>query len=166
MRLCLVRHAKAEERGPAWPDDRLRPLSAKGWSRMETAALGLTALVEPALIVSSPLVRAAQTAEILQKAFHLPGVHFSDALCSGDPEAMLQELNRQPASDLLVVGHEPDISELLSTLLAASPALVRSRFGTGAAALTESDGALAPGTSVLHGLFQNRVLRRLGRAPG
>ena len=63
--LYLVRHAVAEERGPAWPDDTLRPLTERGQRRFARAATGFVRLEGvPDSILTSPLVRARQTAEI------------------------------------------------------------------------------------------------------
>ena len=64
--LYLVRHGVAEERGPKWPDDGKRPLSADGMSRLKKSARGLDRLdVKFDVILTSPLVRARQTADIL-----------------------------------------------------------------------------------------------------
>ena len=64
--LYLVRHAIAAERGDKWPDDTKRPLTHKGAARMRQAVEGLRALgVEIDLVLTSPLVRAEQTADIL-----------------------------------------------------------------------------------------------------
>src|ERR1044072_5656017 len=67
--LYLIRHAIAAERGDAWPDDSKRPLTESGIARMRKAARGLARLdVTIDLILSSPLVRARQTADIVAAA--------------------------------------------------------------------------------------------------
>src|SRR5205807_5014428 len=68
MDLYLVRHAVAFEHGdPAYPDDDERPLTEKGRRQCRKAAAGFLELVDaPALILTSPLPRATQTAELLQ----------------------------------------------------------------------------------------------------
>src|SRR4030095_12916268 len=64
--LYLVRHAIAEERGEKWPDDGKRPLTPDGMTRMRKTARGLERLgVTVDVILSSPLVRTRQTADIL-----------------------------------------------------------------------------------------------------
>src|SRR5258706_7668086 len=69
--LYLVRHGVAEERGDAWPDDAKRPLTDEGISRMRKVTRGLAELgVSLDLILTSPLVRARQTAEILAAGLH------------------------------------------------------------------------------------------------
>ena len=64
--LYLIRHGVAEERGDAWPDDAKRPLTEDGMSRLRKAARGLARLgVAFDVVLTSPLVRARQTAEIV-----------------------------------------------------------------------------------------------------
>src|SRR5947209_13148449 len=85
--LYLVRHGVAEERGEKWPDDTKRPLTADGVERMRKAARGLERLdVQLDVILSSPLVRARQTAEILSSALegHPPIVN-CEPLAPGGP---------------------------------------------------------------------------------
>src|SRR5262249_48637670 len=73
MRLYLMRHGPAGERATWTDDDQLRPLTEKGDRRMRSAAEGLK-LLNPVVdtLLSSPLVRARQTAEIVGAAFNLP----------------------------------------------------------------------------------------------
>ena len=62
----LVRHGLAAEQGPEFPNDDDRPLTSEGVQRMRVQVLGLRALdVRLDRVLTSPLVRAAQTAEIL-----------------------------------------------------------------------------------------------------
>src|SRR6187551_608343 len=68
--LLLVRHAIAEERGSAWPDDTVRPLTQKGELRMREIARRLKAIGETSdVVVSSPLKRAKDTALILKRVW-------------------------------------------------------------------------------------------------
>ena len=63
MELCLVRHAIAVDRGtPGYEDDSLRPLTSRGRDRMRVAAQGLRSFFTPEAILTSPLLRAKQTA--------------------------------------------------------------------------------------------------------
>src|SRR5512138_1330454 len=89
--LYLVRHAIAEERGDAWPDDTKRPLTADGASRMRKAARGLSRMdVTLDVILSSPLVRARQTAEILAASLSPhPSIVNVDSLAPGAPYTAL-----------------------------------------------------------------------------
>src|SRR5438046_7785006 len=64
--LYLVRHGLAQERGDMWPDDSKRPLTEEGMSGMQKATRGLARLgVSLDVVLTSPLVRARQTAEIV-----------------------------------------------------------------------------------------------------
>ena len=64
--LYLIRHGVAEERGEAWPDDAKRPLTQEGMAKLRRAARALERLdVALDVIVTSPLVRTRQTADII-----------------------------------------------------------------------------------------------------
>src|SRR5262245_41820779 len=96
--IYVVRHAIAEMRGEAWPDDSKRPLSEAGILRMRKNARGLLRLgVEIDVILTSPLVRARQTAEILAATFDVrPPLVVSDALAPGGAfDAAMADLEKQ-----------------------------------------------------------------------
>ena len=66
LEVYLVRHAVAAERGPRFPDDRLRPLTEGGVDKFTRAVAGLARLgVTLDVVLTSPLVRARQTADLL-----------------------------------------------------------------------------------------------------
>lgn len=119
MNLYLIRHAIAVEEHE---DDSQRPLTDKGRKKMRSIAKGLRALgVEFDLILSSPYVRAAETAEILADVFKMKKeVQFSENLVpSGSPEVLIAELNEKHAVDsIALVGHEPFLSALIGLLIA------------------------------------------------
>lgn len=127
VELYLVRHAIAAPRGEEWPDDAKRPLTSRGVSRFKEAVEGLRALgVEVDEILTSPLVRAKQTADLL--AAGLPGkpvVRTLDALASGhEPRAILAQLARAVRRRrVALVGHEPGLGELAAHLIGAGRAL-------------------------------------------
>jgi len=119
--LYLVRHAVAEERGDKWPDDAKRPLTADGIARMRKAARGLDRLgVTFDVILSSPLVRAKQTADILASELDShPSIVNSEALApSGGYAALVVDLEKQTKKTrIALVGHEPAIGELAARLI-------------------------------------------------
>lgn len=165
MELCLVRHAIAGERGdPRWPDDRLRPLTERGIERMETAAAGLRLLFRPDIILTSPLVRARQTAEILAAALGVRMVEEADALASGDDGLLFDHLAALGCERAIAVGHEPWMSATLANCLAGDGDAFRTDFRKGAAALASFAGAAAAGQGTLEWLLQPSTLRRLANA--
>jgi phosphohistidine phosphatase len=120
MRLFLLRHGIAE---PASGDmaDFDRPLTAEGHVELEVIARGLLRLrMRPDRILSSPLVRARQTAEIVGPVLGVT-VELADELSSGALFDDFQRLLRRHSSttSLLLVGHEPDFSDTAATLIGA-----------------------------------------------
>jgi phosphohistidine phosphatase len=124
MILYLLRHAIAAERDPdKYPDDSLRPLTAPGRKKMTKVADALNRIgLQVDLILSSPYLRAQQTAEITRKALNLKKdrLLLVDMLApSGDPDQLVAEImEKYNVEKLMLVGHEPDLSSLISLLLA------------------------------------------------
>ena len=162
MRLVIIRHAVAVPRGtPDMPDDE-RPLTPKGRRRFREAARGLAAVIKrPDALLSSPLPRAKETAEIAAKAWGKVKVAETPALAGGTFEELAVALAPFGPKDMVaVVGHEPDLSELLARLL-GTPMADRLTFRKGGAALVEVPGPLQEGGNLVWYL-PPRVLRTLG----
>ena len=123
MNLYLLRHGLAEELDAAGlTRDSERPLTAKGERKLWKIAEGMKALeLRFDLILSSPYVRARQTAEIIGAALHeRKRIEFSDSLIpSGSAKKLVDLLNHfEPKlQDVLLVGHEPHLSEFISLLV-------------------------------------------------
>ena len=122
MNLFLLRHGIAVERGTAgYERDADRPLTSKGERRLGQIADAMDAMgLTFDLILSSPYGRARQTAEVVADALGLKKkLEFSETLTpDGDAQALVATLNKlepQP-ENVLLVGHEPCLSELISTL--------------------------------------------------
>ena len=119
----MIRHGVAVERGDDYPDDSKRPLTADGITRLKKEAKALEELgVGFDHIITSPLVRTKQTAEVF--AEHLkskPSVSSSDSLApAGTPAAVISELSKHMRkARIALVGHEPNIGELASRLIGA-----------------------------------------------
>jgi len=125
--LYLVRHAIAEDRGPKYPDDTVRPLTREGKSRMKAIAAGLRTL-EPGIkvILASPLARAQSTAEILRNGLKgdLPVETFEELTPGTPPEDVAVALGRfKNVSAIALVGHEPDLGQLAAWLIGAEEPL-------------------------------------------
>lgn len=127
MNLYILRHAKAEEHGTRFPDDSKRPLTADGEKEMFRVARGMRELeLAFDVILSSPFVRAKRTAEIVAEVFRFGKLRLSLNLASGgDPQKLIDELNAETsvAKNILLVGHEPYLSGLISHLATGGKAL-------------------------------------------
>lgn len=126
MKLLIIRHAIAMERmdyqkASPGADDHFRPLTEEGKRKMAKNTKGLKALVQtPDVLLSSPLTRAKETLEILKLSFKGAKTEICREL---DPEAKPEEFGewlkqrpeaRKTDSLLAVVGHEPQLSSLVS----------------------------------------------------
>ncbi len=131
--LFLIRHAIAEERGEVWPDDTLRPLTAKGAAKMKRIAQRLAALNETAdVVLTSPLSRAVETAEMLKAVWApSPAVSIVDELAPGHtPAATAAALGKfKAAVRVAVVGHEPDLGAFAAWLIGARSPLMFKKGG-------------------------------------
>lgn len=118
--LYLIRHAIAEERGDDWPDDTRRPLSRQGTERMKKAARGLGRLdLRFDVILTSPLVRTRQTADIVADAFdRRPPIVVVESLApEGTDTEVLADLEAHARrSRIAIVGHEPNLGHLAGRL--------------------------------------------------
>ena len=123
MNLYLLRHAKAVDLGTGGVrHDRDRPLAPEGEKKMRIIAEGMRHLeLGFDVILSSPCVRAQQTAEIAAQGLRHHGpLRLTDSLAvEADLPALVAEINRQhrEAVNLLLVGHEPSLGHLLSMLV-------------------------------------------------
>ena len=119
--LYLIRHAVAEERGDAWPDDSKRPLSEDGMERLQRSARGLVRLdLWIDLVLTSPLVRARQTADIVASAFDpRPSIVTIESLApEGSYASLVADLEKHARKTrVALVGHEPGIGELGARLI-------------------------------------------------
>jgi phosphohistidine phosphatase len=161
MDLYIVRHAWAEDRDDArWPDDGLRPLTAEGEERFARVAKKLAALgMKPGVIATSPLVRCAQTAQILAAALDRPKIVELDDLQPGSNLQGLLKWTAQKAvkhDQIAWVGHAPDVDRLAAAMIGDGGALIH--FAKGAVAAIRFDREPAPAAGELQWLVAARVL--------
>jgi phosphohistidine phosphatase len=122
MEVYLIRHGIAGERG-TYADDEQRPLTNKGHQKTTEVAKRLLAVgIKFDLILSSPLVRASQTAEILQQQGLSSNIEtYSPLKPDGKIEEWLQWLEQwqpeHPDSTLALVGHQPDLGNWAEILI-------------------------------------------------
>jgi phosphohistidine phosphatase len=162
VKLLLIRHAIAEERGSRWPDDSLRPLTLAGERKMREVAAGIARLARPGLILTSPYVRARQTAEIVAAAFPGVAIEAVAALASGSHTEWFARAAAAGVECVAAVGHEPMMSETLSLLCTGDEQALRIAFKKGGAALVECAGPPGPGTATLLWFIPPAGLRAIG----
>lgn len=164
IELYLVRHGIAAERGDAWPDDAKRPLTDEGVRRLRKIAAGLSAIdARFDLILTSPLVRARQTAEVLAaRMTPQPPIVTTEALSPGAAHAaLLDELAKQTRRRrIALVGHEPGLGVLASRLIGLRQALA---FKKGAIARIDVAALPPTGPASLQWFLTPKLLRRLGQ---
>ena len=160
--LYLIRHGVAEERGDAWPDDSKRPLTEDGTSRMRKAARGLSRLgVVFDIVLTSPLVRARQTAEIVAGGLApRPSLVNLESLApDAGYAALITELEKHARKPrIALVGHEPDIGELAARLIGSRHPIP---FKKGAVCRIDVDEIPPGGPGDLQWLLTPKILRSL-----
>lgn len=167
LQLTLVRHARAEPRGPDAEDAR-RAVTPEGRARFERGVRGLAALdLRQDLILTSPLRRALDTSELLIELCDGPSRVASELAAPPGAEllARIEREHENGANRIALVGHEPWLGQLAVWL------------ATGWLEWTEREAAFAlekggvlvlsgharPGRMTMRGAYPPDVLRRLGR---
>lgn len=135
--LYFLRHGQAANRADWQGEDSARPLTTDGKRRMQREGAALRALdLAIDLVISSPLLRARQTAEIVASALGLGGRLITDPrLAPGFGPSELKGIlaAHRGASALMLVGHEPDFSDTIGQLIGGG----RLEVKKGALALVE-----------------------------
>jgi phosphohistidine phosphatase len=162
LELYLIRHGIAAERGKEWPDDSKRPLTPDGISRLRKTARGLNAIgVGFDQIVTSPLVRTRQTADIFAEELKAtPPVVTADALApAGTPASVIQEIARHVRKPrVALVGHEPNLGELAAQLIGSRTPL---EFKKGGICRIDFDVLPPKGAGALRWFLTPKILRAL-----
>ena len=163
LELYLIRHGIAAERGPEYPDDEQRPLTAEGLAGIRRAGRSLNEIgVECDLVLTSPLVRTRQTAAALAEALESrPRVITTDALAPGGTtdDVLRAVATHAGPRRIALVGHEPNIGELAAALLGMSSPVP---FKKGAICRIDISGRVAGGEGELRWFLPPKVLRRIG----
>ena len=163
MLVYLVRHGIAVDReDPECPPDAERPLTKKGAEKARLVMEGLLQLgVKPTLILSSPLLRAWETAEIAAKVMHYSRekIRRTDALLpEAEPSALTKELARLSAEQVLCTGHAPHMDEFIAFVTGNRRSFTALKKAGVACVEFES---IAPGAGILTALFPPRAFRLL-----
>ncbi|MBI3941618.1 MAG: phosphohistidine phosphatase SixA [Chloroflexi bacterium] len=160
MRLYFLRHGIAAERDSVlYPDDAQRPLTKEGVRQLRKTLKRVRKreLIPAAVILSSPLLRARETADWACKILApeqapiiveslAPGCNFSHLT---DILAVYQDV-----PDILLVGHEPDFSELVAQLIGPGAHVIMKK---GSIACINTLGRPSPGTGTLEWLLPPRI---------
>jgi phosphohistidine phosphatase len=163
MLLLLNRHAHAGDRDPAqWPDDRERPLTDKGRKVQRDVSRTLRKLdLTPTLVLTSPWLRAAQTAEILVEDARVarPAVPCEPLAQEPDLIRLADFVGEQSGESIVaMVGHSPWMEELASLLLAGSVRHLRIDFPK-SGVLALDLGALEPAAGELRFFLRPKMAR-------
>lgn len=162
MKVYLLRHGIAQDPVHTLPDE-LRPLTTKGIKRTRTVVRGMRAIgCHPKRVVSSPLIRAWQTAEIARDILAKKSEIEDSALLSAEsaPAQTAAWLARQPEADMLLVGHMPNLSRLAALLLSGQDGAWLALRKSGACAI-EFEAAPAPASGLLLWLMEPEQLADL-----
>ena len=165
MLLYLVRHGIAVDReDPNSPPDPERPLTPRGMKRSRAAAMGLLELnVKPDVVLTSPWLRASQTAEIFCEVigYSSKKILRSDALKgTSPPTELLRELSKMKAKEVMCFGHEPHLHLVIGQIL-HSTARVTELKKAGVACLELE--RISPPQGQLIALYPPSTLRILGK---
>ena len=141
MEIYFLRHANAGQHIATGKRDEKRPLDAEGIEQSHEVGKALKSLeVKPAIIVSSPLKRAVQTAELVGKELgHDDAVQLDDSLRPDASYQQFQALVRQHSKQpsIMVVGHNPTLSEFLSRMISDGAVKTAIELRKGAVAKVE-----------------------------
>jgi len=153
MEICFFRHGEAELPGATATDEE-RQLTETGRddTRLVAETLQRAGVVFGRLF-TSPLIRARQTAEIVGEVFGLPP-QTTELLRPGVGLGEIQKLlSDQPSSHVLLIGHEPDLSRVVSQLIGGG----RIRLATSGVACVQMD-RVEPGAARLMWLVAPEVV--------
>ena len=166
MNCILFRHGIAVEREEWDGPDTDRPLTERGAKRVSQVAAGLKWLeLQPTYIFASPLVRALETADILQASLSIASVvkRVDELLPDANPERLLALFrDLPPESTALCVGHEPHLGVTAGVMLTGKPSMAFP-FKKAGACLIELSAPPKVGRGVLRWWMEPGQLRGLGK---
>lgn len=159
MNIYLIRHGEAEK-ASLQKKDFDRKLTPEGEQKIEAAAEGWKLLISNfSHIISSPLTRAVQTAEIVAAVYKFHGkVLIDKRLSPGSKTQSIVDICYEiMGNDMAFVGHEPDFSEHFSNLISSAGAFVD--FKKGMIAKIGFDGKVRLGKGVLEFLIPAKAYK-------
>jgi len=165
MEIIFLRHGPAGERedwAKTGRPDSERPLTPDGRKRTREAAKGLASFIGTAdLVATSPWARAKETAEIAAKALGAPLVDTNFLLPHRSPASLAGWLSGLQGERVVLVGHEPHLSKVISWLLTGGSSRTVVGLKKAQAAMLETPKAAA-GSASLTWSLPPKILRSLG----
>jgi phosphohistidine phosphatase len=165
MTLYVLRHAQAEDLAPGG-EDYERPLTQAGCDRTREAAVGMRALgLKFDVILSSPKVRAVETASLVAAAYDKePGPELIEALAADEIPAERAVAALAPyfmLKHVLIVGHEPQLSAICSLILTGKADLLKMNLKKGGCVAIELPNRADRAGAELLWMMSQRQLRRI-----
>ena len=163
IRIYVLRHGEAVDATETGGSDRARVLTPRGRDTSTTAARGMGRLgITPAVILTSPYPRAAQTAELTASQLaSRPPIERADQLMPGaTPQQIAALLAERTEDELMLVGHNPDLEWLLAWLVSPGED-ARLNLKKGALALVQSGRPPRAGEGSLRWLLTPSQLSRM-----
>src|SRR5262245_18360517 len=132
MEIYILRHGIAVDRGtPGFKKDSDRPLTEEGEDKTRDIAQAMLGMgLQFDLILSSPYARAKRTAQIVARELEEEVTITESLIPDGNALELIAEINDEKPQRILLVGHEPDLSRLISVLMTGdSDALIELKKG-------------------------------------
>jgi phosphohistidine phosphatase len=162
--LYLIRHGVAAERGESYPDDTKRPLTNEGVQKLRKESKALLALdITFDVILTSPLVRTRQTAELVAGIFRNPPpiINMPSLAPGSSHNSIIEELSKHHRRHrIALVGHEPGIGELAGRLVGVRRPL---EFKKGAMCRIDVAALPPTGPGQLRWFLTPRILRKIAK---
>lgn len=157
MNLYLLRHTSAAD-PHGYAQDADRPLTSSGRHEAEQMAHAMKTLgYLPELILSSPYLRARETAAVVAASLHLdPPLDVGFLLPCADPITLFADLSSRRADSVLLVGHAPDLPQLVSRLCSGEETVVI-EMAKGALAYLQVERPLRPHRALLRALIPQKA---------
>jgi phosphohistidine phosphatase len=163
MLLNLMRHGIAINReDPSCPAEAERPLTTEGVKKTAEVARGMRKIgIEPEIVLTSPYLRAVQTAEIACAALKVETkkmIRVEALLPNARPSLLFDELAKLKASEVLCCGHAPNLDEVIAYALGCKAAITELKKA--GVAILELE-AIAPPRGKLAAIYTPKTLRKI-----